>query len=339
MADKDLNMNIGDINIPGVAVLAPLAGITDLPFRLICKELGAALVYTEMISAEGLIRKQKGTEQITETDPREKPVAFQLFGRRPGSMAEAARILCGLGADIIDINMGCPVKKVVKGGSGAALLRDVRDAEGLIRAVVEASRVPVTVKLRTGWGAEDFVAVELARAAEALGAKAVAVHGRYAKQGFAGRADWSAIRAVKESVGIPVIGNGDIASAHDAKRMQGETGCDMVMVGRGALGYPWIFREIKEYISTENIPSPPLAIERGEMLIRHLKMVVARDGERHGIRVMRKHAAWYSKGLVGSPEFRRVINHVDTLGDFEEAVTSFFALSKHERNVAEKMGL
>jgi tRNA-dihydrouridine synthase B len=281
-----------------------------------------------MISAEGLIRKQPGTAEITGTVPAEKPVAFQLFGRRPGSMAEAAAILCGLGADIIDINMGCPVKKVVRGGSGAALLKDVREAGAIISAVVEASTVPVTVKLRTGWGAEDFVAAEFSRAAEACGAKAVAVHGRYAKQGFSGRADWSAIRAVKQAVSIPVIGNGDIVSAADAKRMLDETGCDMVMVGRGALGYPWIFREINGYLMDGNVPDPPSSGERGEMLLRHLKMVVARDGERHGIRVMRKHAAWYSRGLIGGPEFRRIINHVEKVADFEKAVNGLFGLTQ-----------
>jgi tRNA-dihydrouridine synthase B len=330
---ENKTIHIGSVAITGVGVLAPLAGITDLPFRLICKEQGAALVYTEMISAEGLIRRQKGTEQITETVPAEKPVAFQLFGRRPASMADAARIICTLGADIIDINMGCPVRKVVKGGSGAALLRDVREAEVLIRAVVEAaSPVPVTVKLRTGWDASDFVAADVARAAEALGVAAVAVHGRYARQGFSGRADWSAIRAVKQAVNIPVIGNGDVTCASDAKRMTEETGCDMVMVGRGALGNPWIFREINGYLSDGNLPASPSAGERGEMLMRHLKMVVARDGERHGIRVMRKHAAWYSKGLIGSPEFRRVINHVETLAAFDEAVADFFKLEFARKN-------
>jgi len=209
-------MKIGSVDIPGFAVLAPLAGISDLPFRLLCKEQGAALVFTEMISAEGLIRKQGGTENLTETCAEEKPVAFQLFGRNPVSMREAAHRLSEIGADIIDINMGCPVRKVVSGGSGAALLKDLTAAAAIIRAVVEGSKVPVTVKIRTGWNAEDYVDAELARAAEGAGAAAVTVHGRYARQMFAGRADWSRIAVVKDAVSIPVIGNGDVVTAADA---------------------------------------------------------------------------------------------------------------------------
>lgn len=328
---ENKTIHIGSVEIPGVGVLAPLAGITDLPFRLICKELGAALVYTEMISAEGLIRRQKATVHITETVPAEKPVAFQLFGRRPDSMAEAARILCRLGADIIDINMGCPVKRVAGGGSGAALLRDANMAQRIIKAVVDAaSPNPVTVKLRTGWDASSPVAVEYAIVAEACGASAVAVHGRHARQGFSGKADWSAIRAVKEAVHIPVIGNGDIVSAVDAGRMIEETGCDMAMIGRGALGYPWIFREVNEYLRDGIVPAPPALAERGEMLLRHLKMMVLRDGEHIGTRLMRKHGAWYSRGIKGSAEFRRVINHVETLAAFEDAIRGLFMACKVE---------
>jgi len=319
-------MKIGNVEIKGKVVLAPLAGITDLPFRLICKELGAALVYTEMISAEGLIRRQGGTLGITDSDPYERPVSFQLFGKKPESMAEAARMLAGLGADIVDINMGCPVKKVVGGGSGAALMKDIKTASGIIRAVVEASGVPVTVKLRTGWTSQEFVAPEFAKAAEDAGAAAVAVHGRHAKQGFSGVADWSAIRAVKDAVEIPVIGNGDITNANEAARMMDETGCDLVMIGRGALGNPWIFREVNGLLTTGEVHAPPTIQEKGEMLLRHLRAVVARDGERTGVFAMRKHAAWYSKGVIGCAEFRRNVNYAGTLAEVEDIVAGFFGL-------------
>ena len=315
-------MKIGTVDIAGRAVLAPLAGITDMPFRLICREMGAALVYTEMISAEGLIRKQKATESLIETCLEERPVAFQIFGQRPDAMAEAARRLSEI-ADIIDINMGCPVKKVVKGGSGAALLKDISHAEEIIKAVVLASSVPVSVKIRTGWDRPD-VAVELAKGAEASGASTVAVHGRTAKQGFSGNADWAEIARVKQAVSIPVIGNGDVCSAHDAARMLQETWCDFVMVGRGALGNPWIFREINSYLYNGSIPEASALEERGAMLTRHLSMQLARMSETTAVKLMRKHAAWYSHGIKGAAEFRRVINHVETAAGFEDAVRDFF---------------
>jgi tRNA-dihydrouridine synthase B len=316
--------SIGNVNIDGYSVLAPLAGITDLPYRLICKRLGASLVYTEMISAEGLIRDGEKTVLITESVPEERPVSFQIFGSKPDSMREAARMLSGRGADIIDINMGCPVRKVLRSGSGSALLCDMDKARSVIRAVVEGSSAPVTIKIRTGWHATDFIAADYAKMAEAEGVAAIAVHGRYARQGFSGHADWSAITRAKEAVSIPVIGNGDVHLAEDAKRMTDETGCDAVMIGRGALGNPWLFGEVEEYMRTGTVPPRPTYSERGELLIEHLRFVVSRTREFIGVRQMRKHGAWYAKGMHGAAEFRRFINHAESAAEFEEAVVGFF---------------
>ncbi len=317
-------MRIGNVEIKGRTVLAPLAGITDLPYRLICKRFGASLVYTEMISAEGLIRDNRPTVAITKTSPAERPVAFQIFGSRPESMARAAKMCCGLGADIVDINMGCPVRKVTKSCSGAALLKDTSLATDIARAVVDASAVPVTVKLRTGWTGSDFVAERLASEFEQAGVAAVAVHGRFAKQGFSGEADWSAIRRVKEAVGIPVIGNGDVRCAADAAMMINETGCDLVMIGRGALGNPWIFREAETFLASGDTLPPPDSAERGMVLLEHLRAVVTFHGEHVGVRMMRKHGAWYSRGMSGAAEFRKLINSAEALDDYEDAVEDFF---------------
>lgn len=317
-------MNIGSVEITGMGVMAPLAGITDLPFRLICKRMGASLVYTEMISCEGLVRYQKRTLSITDTVPAERPVSFQLFGNNIESMARGAEACNKLGADIVDINMGCPVRKVVRGKSGSALLKELPHSIELIRAVVAASSAPVTIKVRTGWSASEFVAAELAMAAEDAGVAAVAVHGRYALQGFSGKADWSAIKRVKDAVKIPVMGNGDVLSAIDAERMVAQTGCDLVMVGRAALGNPWIFRELNEYLETGVVPAPPSIIERGDALKELLRMMVDYIGPERGVQLMRKHGAWYSKGFHGSAEFRKKINYAASEAEFADAVDGFF---------------
>jgi len=305
-------------------VLAPMAGITDFPFRLICKELGAGLVFSEMLSAEALIREHKRTFGMLHTDLAERPVVFQIFGSRPESMAEAALIISQVGADFIDINMGCPVPKILKCGAGAALLRDIGLAKEIIAAVVGTSKIPVTVKIRLGWDAQNIVAVELALAAESLGIAAVTVHGRTKVQGFSSGADWSAIKQVKDAVGIPVIGNGDVIVARDVKKMLEETGCDGIMIGRAIQGYPWIFREAKQYLETGVVPLPPSYQERQVVMIRHLCDMITLLGENVGLREMRKHLCWYTKGLYGGAEFREKIYNIDTVTGVKKEIVDFF---------------
>jgi tRNA-dihydrouridine synthase B len=306
-------------------VLAPMAGITDFPFRRICKELGAGIVFSEMVSVEALIREHKRTFELLRTDPNERPVAFQIFGSKPKSMADAARIISQeVVVDFIDINMGCPVPKILKCGAGSALLRDVGLASEIMAAVVEASLVPVTVKIRLGWDSKNIVAVDLARAAESVGISAVTVHGRTKVQGFSGHADWSMIKAVKDSIGIPVIGNGDVRVAQDAKRMMDKTGCDGVMIGRAIQGNPWIFREAKHHLESGVVPPSPSLEERKSIMLRHLNDMVKLLGENIGVREMRKHLCWYTKGLPGGAEFRTQINHMTREEEVLAAISRYF---------------
>lgn len=311
-------------------VLAPMAGITDFPFRRICKELGAGIVFSEMVSVEALIRDHKRTHGMLHTDPAERPVAFQIFGSKPASMAEAAHIVSQGEVDFIDINMGCPVPKILKSGAGSALLRDVGLAKEIMSAVKGASKVPVTVKIRLGWDARNIVAVDLALAAEAAGIAAVTVHGRTKVQGFSGRADWSMIKQVKESVSIPVIGNGDVHTGRDVKRMMDETGCDGVMIGRAIQGYPWIFREARQHLETGLVPAPPTLEERQAIMLRHLNDMIQMLGENIGVREMRKHLCWYTKGLHGGAEFRERVNHLTCAAEVEREIERFFSLLKQE---------
>ena len=305
-------------------VLAPMAGITDFPFRRICREMGAGLVFSEMLSVEALVREHKRTFGMLHTDPSERPVVFQIFGSNPRSMAEAASIVSQGEVDFLDINMGCPVPKILKSGAGSALLRDLGRAREIMAAVVEASAVPVTVKIRIGWDAQNIVATDLSRAAETVGIAAVTVHGRTKAQGFSGRADWSMIKAVKDAVGIPVIGNGDVRSAQDAKRMLEETGCDGVMIGRAIEGNPWIFRETRRYLETGILPPHPTLDERRTVMLRHLKDMVRLVGEDIGVREMRKHLCWYTKGLQGGSEFRERINHLTGVDDVKREIEVYF---------------
>ena len=320
-------LSIGNVILPNNLVQAPLAGYTDLPFRLLVREFGAGLTVSEMISAEGVVRSGAKSLALAETCPEERPFAVQIFGARPEAMAEAARILSEKPIDLIDINMGCPVPKVVRSGSGAALLKDPREAGRLMRAVVAASRVPVTIKIRAGWDAETKTALAVAREAEQAGVAAVTIHARTRSQGFSGQADWRIIAAVKKAVGIPVIGNGDVFSAEDARRMFEETDCDGIMIGRGAIGNPWIYREIIALACVGahcNAPSPPGIVERRDVMLRHLKMLAELRGEVHAARLFRKYVSGYTRGLPGSAGFRSRVNQTGTSREIEDLIGRYF---------------
>ncbi len=310
-------MLIGAVAVAEPAVvLAPMAGVTDLPFRLLAKEMGCSLLYSEMVSDKGLLHNNCHTLDMLRIDDRERPVAVQIFGSEPAPMAAAARIVARAGADIIDINMGCPTPKIVKNGEGSALMRRPELARDILAAVVDAVEVPVTVKIRKGWDEGSVNAVEIAALAERAGVAAIAVHGRTREQFYAGTADWDIIRRVKERVSIPVIGNGDVRTPQDAERLLAYTGCDAVMVGRAAQGNPWIFRQIGHYLTGGGTLPPPSLAERLEVLSRHLEMLIGHKGEHIAIREMRRHAAWYTKGLPRAAEIRLRLNQAESRGDF-----------------------
>lgn len=316
-------MQIGTVKLANPVILAPMAGVTDLPFRLLVKEMGCGLVYTEMVSDKGLIYQNEHTLEMLKIDERERPVALQIFGSEPEPMAKAAKIVEKAGADIIDINMGCPTLKIVKNGEGSALMRTPELAYSIIASVVEAVNIPVTVKIRKGWDDSSVNAVEMAMLAEKAGASAVSVHGRTREQFYSGEADWSIIKAVKENVAIPVNGNGDVRTPEDAVRLRSETGCDGIMIGRAAQGNPWLFRQVTHYLSTGKLLPGPTMAERFEMTLRHLEMLVSYKGEHIGIREMRRHAAWYTKGLPHSAELRLRFNQAETREDFTAILNEF----------------
>lgn len=309
---------IGDVVLDGNLILAPMAGVTDLPFRLLCKEQGADLIYTEMVSAKGIMYHNKNTEDLLRIDEEERPVALQLFGSDPDIISEQAKRIEERNFDLLDINMGCPVPKVVNNGEGSALLNNIPLAAKIIEKTVRAIKKPVTVKFRKGFWAEDMQAVEMAKAAEASGAAAVAVHGRTREQYYSGEADWDVIAAVKDAVNIPVIGNGDIFTPQDAERMLAYTGCDGLMIARGARGNPWIFRQTKVYLETgELLEKPSFDVVR-ETILRHARMQAEWKGEKRGILEMRSHAAWYTAGYPHSAALRRAMNEVTTYEEMEE---------------------
>lgn len=316
---------IGSVEIENPFVLAPMAGITDLPFRLLCKEQGAGLLYTEMVSAKAISYHNRNTVSLMETDPKEHPVALQLFGSEPELMGEVAKSIEDQPFDILDINMGCPVPKVVNNGEGSALLKDPALIREIIKAVSGAVRKPVTAKMRIGFEGADVDPVEIARIMEDAGAAAIAVHGRTRQQYYSGRADWETIRRIKEAVSVPVIGNGDVDSPEKAEVMFRETGCDAVMIGRAVRGNPWIFREMNHYFATgELLPGPSLE-ELKEEILRHARMQIEKKGEYTGIREMRKHVAWYTAGMRHSAGIRRESNLISSYGELERLLERFNA--------------
>ena len=310
-------LKIGNVELENRYILGPMAGVTDLPFRLLCREQGAGLLCMEMVSAKAIMYNNRNTEQLLTIHPDERPVSLQLFGSDPKIMSEMAKRIEERPFAILDINMGCPVPKVVKNGEGSALMKEPKLVYEIVSAVVKAIGKPVTVKIRKGFDDEHVNAVEIARIIEEAGAAAVAVHGRTREQYYSGKADWDIIRQVKEAVSIPVIGNGDVTSPERAEELVRRTGCDGVMIARGAQGNPWIFSEMISYEETGVVPPRPGKEELKEMMLRHARLQLEYKGEYSGIREMRKHVAWYTKGIPGAARLREKINAVESLGELQ----------------------
>ena len=313
-------LKIGDVSLKNNLILAPMAGVTDLPFRLLCKEQGAGLLCMEMVSAKAIYFNNKNTEELLTIDDREPPVSLQLFGSDPDIISEMAKKIENRPFSILDINMGCPVPKVAGNGEGSALMKNPKLVEEIVSKTAKAIKKPVTVKIRKGFDDEHINAVEIARIAESAGAAAVAVHGRTREQYYSGKADWDIIRQVKEAVKIPVIGNGDVTSPEAARQLVEMTGCDGIMIGRGAQGNPWIFRQILHWMETGKEESKPDLEEVKAMILRHARMLVEYKGAYTGIREMRKHVAWYTAGYPNSAKLRARVNEIESLEALEHLI-------------------
>ena len=318
-------LTIGNVTLENNVILAPMAGVTDLPFRLLCRRQGAGMVCMEMVSAKAIYYNNKSTEEFLRVHPEECPASLQLFGSDPKIIADMAKRIQERPFAIIDFNMGCPVPKVVNNGEGSALMKNPRLVEEILTALVKAVKKPVTVKFRKGFDEEHCNGVEIARIAEGCGVAAIAVHGRTREQYYSGRADWDIIRKVKEAVKIPVIGNGDVDSPQAARRLMDETGCDGVMIGRAAQGNPWIFRETARYLEDGTLLERPGSQEKKEIVLEHARLQLQYKGEYTAVREMRKHLAWYTAGMPHSARFRQMINSMDSREELIAGIETIFA--------------
>lgn len=316
-------LKIGDVELENNLILAPMAGVTNLPFRVICKGFGPGLVCTEMASAKAMFHNDQKTKRLFNTEGEKRPISFQLFGSDEESMEYATKYMNEF-ADIIDINMGCPAPKVVKNGDGSKLLLDLDKAKSIMETVVKSAKVPVTLKIRKGWDKDHIVAVEVAKIAEEVGISAITVHGRTRSEYYTGKADWDIIKKVKESVKIPVIGNGDVVDEESAYRMFETTGVDGIMIGRGSFGNPWIFRNIKYYLETGEKLPPPSNEEKLEVIKKHIKLAAEEKGEEVAVKELRKHISWYTKNLKNSSEFRAMMNKIESKDELEKSIEEYF---------------